>query len=389
MNGVVSRNSITRTFRTEMPLWGAYTSQEESIWTKEGGKFRLKKTIYLRDQKSGLLLEEQLLGSDGERYGSTFYKYDSLNRCIEVSLSDGSKKSMVYDPVTGQIAIQISPQQTEEYTYDLNGQLLAIKTIFPDGSSLSKRIHTDISGRYITEIDERGREKGAKCDLLGRVVEEIHPKIFVDGQIVMPTTLYRYEGMRVIKTLPNRVEEQMLFSSSGKPFEIVYDSGARMLYRYDALGREIETRDILGIALITTYDLYGNILQRCESIGDRIDVVLQKQYDRSRLIEEKTRGTRTSFVYDSYRRASSTVQEDLVTGGKSTALFYYDTQHRVSSTECPEKGVKDLTLYDQFGRTIESSTYTLTNRLLTSKKSLYDSMGRLEKEGILVLHDGT
>ncbi len=376
--------------RSEMPFWGAPLVQEEWVWTPQGGDQLIKKTELIRDAKTGLVTCERLYGTDGIVYASTNFSYDDLGRCVKVLLPDGTKEVRSYDEDTGNLKTVQTPQGTQKYTYDHDDRVIRVKTIYPDGSKTTCHTHYDISGRKVTIIDERGREKTCIRDLLGRIVEEIHPAIIVKGEKLVPKTVYSYAGMEVKKILPNGITEKMQLSSLGKPLKITLSNGATTLYRYDRVGREIERNDPLGVVTRTEYDDFGNVQKVLETVDGIPKVLFEKTYNRTRLLQEKTPGSYTAFQYDSLARISSTVSTDGYTNTSFEIRFLYDSQNRVTHTIHPEKGTQEITSYDRMGRIIEVRAESYPEKsVLSSKKTVYDSLGRISEERALISHDGT
>lgn len=381
----VSRRIIRKFhLKPRAPYFGAISSQEEYIWTAQGGEKLLSKVKYLRDTRSGLTLEEIYSNALGQEIIRVRHRYDEFHRLISTRLPDGSFIKKTYEAATGRVHSESTQLKHEVYSYDHEDRVIGIETTYPDGSKTKSSKYYNRMGREIVTIDERGAERSIQHDIVGRKIKEKDALIIVNGRAVRPETHIQYSGMKVVTTLPDGQSTTEILSSDGNSLQLTLSNNLSRSIRYDKLGREVEKIDFNGIITKSFYDDYGNMIRQEEIVDGVSQELFHKTFYRSTLVQESTLGTITQFFYDSYGRKREERTTDRITGKIEVKKWLYDAQHRVRRVIDESLGTYQVTTYDSMNRITKVSQYSLLDNTLLSKViKTFDSFGRLSSEAAL------
>ncbi|MBE9061400.1 putative Ig domain-containing protein [cf. Phormidesmis sp. LEGE 11477] len=344
-------------------------------------------TAYEYDIRGNRTVETRTVTTEnGTEELVTRWTYDGENRVQTMTDAAGGVTTYEYDDNGNQTAVIDALGNRTEMRYDERGQL--IETIYADGTpdDLSDNTRTidlyDRGGRRRASIDQAGQVTHFVYDAVDRLIETIHPEA---GEtlaqlltaIAPGETLETVDWTQVVYSdlppayLSDNDRIQTEYTKDGRVKASIDERGNRTEYRYDAVGRLIET-------------IYAD--ETPDDLSD--NPTMQVDYDAvgRRLSETDALGRTTSYVYDNVGRVVETIFHD----GSSTQVSYDALGRRESVTDQAGKvteyiydnvgrlaGVRDaegfLTeyRYDELGRLIEAED---ANEQVT--EYTYDKLGR-------------
>lgn len=312
----------------------------------------------------GSALVTRLVDADGH---VTFYKYDELNRQVNIIRNQGSTNDVItpsdavttytYDPVGNRLTETDPVGNTTSYGYDAVNRLIAATNAAGDVTTTTY----DGVGNRISITSPNGNITTNSYDTLDRVIKT------TDGVGTVSTNSYDAVG-----NLTHTVDGNSNITT----------------YTYDGLDRRIAETDPLGHTTTTTYDAVGNRT----NITDRLGHTTSYMYDglNRRTSQTDALGNVTTYTYDPVGN-----QTGVTDPNGHTTSYMYDSLNRRITTTLPDPVPNTITYqYDPVGnltnRTDQrgqvtaysySDLYYLTNRLYqpsgTNDSMTYDLAGRL------------
>ena len=342
------------------------------------------------------------------------YEYDSLDRQIAVTDSNGLRTETVYNDL-GQVSetnvIGNGQTRTTRYEYDSFGNV--IKTTFPDGTFITAEYNDE--GQKIAETNQLGQTRRFEYSETGQLTA-----------VILPGNLryeYAYDalGNQTLIRDPNGHETRFSYDDSGNQltrtlplgfgadgiFGTDDDEAAKNLdnsldftetFEYDNLGRTVKAISFEGIVTTYSYDDYGRLAAQtffenqvaCQAnTPTEVWAYSYDAYGRTIAVSQNGRLTNTTYTSEGYV-ASITTPEGTVSytyddfgrmcsvstdTGEST-VYTYDTIGRLA-TVTSQAGTTTY-CYDVFGNLAKTTTNTSANTKLTSIYE-YDSMNRLTR----------
>lgn len=316
----------------------------------------------------------------------TRWTYDGENRVQTMIDAEGGLTTYEYDANGNQTAMIDALGRRTEMRYDTRGQL--IETILPDETpaDLSDNPRMidlyDRGGRLRASIDQAGRVTHMTYDAVGRLVETIHPAAGETLQQLLDAiapgeTLATVDWSTLVYPddapayLDDNDHVRTEYSEDGRVNASIDERGNRTEYRYDAVGRLVETiyadetpADLSDNPRMSiTYDAGGRRVAETDALGH----TTRYQYDDLGRVTDTIfhDGSRTQVAYDELgRRTSMTDPEGY------TTTYQYDALGRLTGV-LDALGQLTQYRYDELGRLIEAED---ANGQVTAYE--YDRLGR-------------
>ncbi|NEQ42484.1 MAG: tandem-95 repeat protein [Leptolyngbya sp. SIOISBB] len=274
----------------------------------------------------------------------TRWTYDGENRVETMTDAAGGVTTYEYDANGNQTAVIDALGNRTEMRYDDRGQL--IETIFADETpnDLSDNSRTldlyDRGGRLRASIDQAGNVTHYVYDAVDRLIETIHPD---EGEtlqqllnaIAPGETLETVDWTEVVYSdappayLSDNDRVRTEYTQDGRVKASIDERGNRTEYRYDAVGRLIET-------------IYAD--ETPADLSDNPTMTVEYDAVGRRIAETDALGHTTRYEYDTLGRVIETTFHD----GSSTQVSYDAAGRRESVTD--QEGKVTEYLYDNVGR---------------------------------------
>jgi RHS repeat-associated protein len=321
----------------------------------------------------------ELVKSENIREGSFLYAYDSVDRVISRTFSDGIKERFEYDEATRTYKY-ISPSgsiTTTTWSKDDRKQEIV------DSGGNKNIVEYDQNGRILKIIGPAGMISGFEYDKLGRTTA-------IYGCCNDAVQLEYLSDSQLIKTLKNLdgTHQTFEYDANNNLIKIQNSDGSTTRFSYypDGLLKSVEKNFFLEKQL--TYHPNGQIKSVTNGMGERFHF----EYDsRGNLIRETDpSGKMRKWAYDNHNRLVSSVDAK----GAET-LYEYGDANRIIKETGPGKGVTRYD-YDSRGRVItetdpegyktsfhynlDGQLNSVTDHAGNSYKYVYDQPGRLIHE---------
>ena len=293
-----------------------------------------------------------------------YYKYDALNRQIDVVSKVGSTS----DTITSADAVTT-------FTYDPVGNRLTATE--PDGNTMTWTYDAD--NRVIKEVNAAGDTTATTYDGVGNVIGVTEPNLNAI------TNTYDALNRMIQMTDSAGAVSTYSYDNEGNRLSYADGNGNTTTYTYDAVNRLLTTTDPLGKTTTTAYDPVGNPLQMTDRNGN----VTTMTYDaiNRRLSTTDALGNVTQWQYDPVGNLTRMTDADT----HATQYAYDPVNRRITETYADSTtrnytydGVGNvLTRTDQLGQVTDyaySDLYYLTSRTYSSGPNdtfTYDLSGRM------------
>ncbi len=287
------------------------------------------------------------------------YKYDSLGRLIEIRDAENRVTTNNYNSL-GQIIEENHPDTGRTtFEYDLNGNVIKTidalgRVIIYDYDTLNRLEKVDFKGDGIYDIlyfYDNNCNNAKLINSWGRVCKVVD----TSGKTEF---VYDKKGQVLVlkKTISGVVfKTQYNYDSAGNIIQIVYPSGRKINYEYNALSQlnKVLFEDGNSEKVLSEYSY--NPTGTIKDIGYGNSISTQYDYDiRDRL---KTLGTldiyERSYDYDLVGNIMKTYSG--VSSGNLASEFSYDSLYRIKSSSDLISGSIQNFVYDKLGNRISSS----------------------------------
>lgn len=407
-----------------------------------------------RDQYGRKISETQ---HDGKM---TSYEYDILGRMTKQTDAQGHATRFEYSDYPGGCpSCTLSQKPTKityhdgtitEQLYDVEGRLLARSTAVGTANESTTTYGYDNDGNVIAVTDPLGNVTRYNHDSEGRVVSSIEPtgaktvwsydnrgnntaitlptgavtKLAYDDQdrVVQVTgpdgtvTTSSYDGLGNLVREVDAAGNETNYVFDGKLcIKKIYSNGKTESWKYDSIGRMIESVNTDGLVTVTLYDLTSQPLEikkagstqtsitkyaydaigRRTSVTDAAGNVTKWTYDKNGNINSEVRPDNASAYFNYDDRGQKTSSADFMgrvtkytydAPGNLVAMqdangnihrFSYDTMRRLTEIKYPD-GTSETWNYDASGQLTRyttrskqtmDNTYSGSGRLLHSKWS--------------------
>lgn len=285
----------------------------------------------------------------------------------------------------GNLTYVATPSWTQEYKFDLYGNILLNKKTLPSGDSeevvnhydfrnrlirqelfssarLSKMalFSYDLQGNKITEDDGYGNATSFEYDGLNRLVKTISPAVENgQGEKIHPVLTYSYDIFDHITSMvsPKGEMTSTTYNIRGKPLKITYPDLSEESFEYSLDGSLKRWNMKNGCSIVYERDFLGRVTKA--SLLDAQSVLIQDTqaiYSTSNL---KTviapSGVVIDHLYDPSGKQIGQIQH---TADSSVhTICHYDATEQLVSTEewiAPNKEYYTKTIYHQKGSVVES-----------------------------------
>jgi RHS repeat-associated protein len=293
----------------------------------------------------------------------TEYKYDVLNRRIEVKDAQGNITKTAYDKVGNVISATDALNHSINFEYDALDRLIHITDALGNISTRAfDRVgnllgvtdalgHTTTYGydnlnRQISTTDALGQTKLVAYDAVDNLINLTNEL----GQV----TGFTYDALNRLTRITDALghTQTMVYDSESNVRSITDGLGNKTSYDYDALNRQVKVTDAKGGITSTSYDAVGNLAKITDSIGNSTTY----SYDRlDRLITDTNQlGFSLHYTYDGVGNEVEKVDRN---GRKTT--YGYDNLNRNTSENWIGAAGQNLRsigyTYDAAGRLVTES----------------------------------
>ena len=307
------------------------------------------------DRAAGQVVVERVMRDDGGRLAAfvnargyaTRYRYDALDRVIEIVHADGT---------------------SVRFTRSAGGDLARIADA--SGTVLTHRF--DALGRLVQRAAEpapgvRGREERFHYDGLGRLTAAV-----ADGIV----TTRRYDSLsRLVEEAQSGRAIRYAYDAAGNRVRVRYPSGREIERRFDARGRVLEVRD--GDRTIASYRYSGNGRPGVQELAGLLTARFSYEPATNRLSRLTYRSVRGGDLVEGrayrYDARGNPVQSVALRRGEAAGDSYaWDSLDRVVLVRYDVDG-----LSDPDGRFAREVHYALGPSGLWQAKTTRDGSGRV------------
>ncbi len=311
-------------------------------------------------------------GNGGLHVGVTYYKYDGLNRRIQVV----SKQFNTSDDEPP------DPTDAVTYTtYDAVGNVLTVTE--PDGNTTTYVYDAD--NRKTKETNAAGDVTMWNYDGVGNVTSMTAPTTNVttntydaddretqvtDGGGTVVTYTYDAEGHRLTQTDGNGNTTTTTYDAIYRTTRVTDPLGQNTTYAYDPVGNLLSTIDRNGNVTSDTYDAINRRTSMTDALGNTTKYHYDAVGNRTKVTDAN--GHAANYAYDGVNRLIRETDAD----GRSRNYTYDFVGNLTSRTD--QNGVTTnytySDLYFVLQRTYPSSTdtmtYDLSGRMLSATRAL-------------------
>jgi RHS repeat-associated protein len=277
---------------------------------------------------------------------TTTYRYDALNRLIQVVDAVGGVTRRTYDARGNVLAVEDPTGSTTKFAYDRSNRL--VKETRPLGQETGYSY--DAGGNCTRVVDARGRATAFSYDALNRLVVREH-FMAEDPSAPVTTVTFHYDDVGNL---------------------VGYDDGkTTAAYRYDALGRRVEeTVDYGPFALTSAHSYLANGLKESFTAPD--GTVHRYSYDAAGQLLAVSLPGRGDVTYGGHQGG---LPSRIALPGGSVLDYAYDGWMRPVSAILTDPAGEELarTLYEHSpgGRILARSSGS------ERTEYRYDGLGRL------------
>ena len=311
---------------------------------------------------------------------SIYYKYDELDRVIEIVDSDLKCKRYEYDTSGNVVCMTDARDNSTNYEYSPNGNLVYVKDALGHETRYSydrmNRLSVILKGNCSQEvIDAAFGEEWKTANLQNRENKELHITRYernLNGQItrisdaIGVTEEYEYNTMGQVVSHKDADDyvTSYTYQANGEVESISYSDGKSVKMSYDPLKRLTQIEDWLGTTQIE-YDKLGRTIEVTNPEGQKTGYEWGADNQKTALIYPD--GSRLCYEYDSARRLTGLVENN------HRVTYAYDENSRIAEKYLPGS-VKTTYLYNQNGQ-LNSLVHEDKNGILDRYRYQYDNNG--------------
>jgi RHS repeat-associated protein len=265
--------------------------------------------------------EDNLLSTTDPLGNTTAYTYNATRQVLTTTDARGGTTTNAYDAKGNLVSTTDPLGNATAYTYDTRGNVLT-QTVTVGGAAQVTRYQYDAQGRLAKETDALGHETAYTDDRSG-------------NRLTQTTTRTTPAGLETLVTA-------YAYDASGRLVGTTHPDATSTGTVYDALGRQVESRDPLGRRTGYEYDVMGRLVKTTYPDG----TFEEHGYDaEGRRTSSRDRGGRlTRYEYDPLGRLVKTTHPDAAL----TENRYDPAGRLVSTTDA--RGHTTAYEYDAAGR---------------------------------------
>lgn len=314
LQGVTQRKIVRIVPRTEVPGFGLpVVVDEKYLDLTSGSEQLLRTTLNIYDAQARLVSQEFFNGQD-EHVGFVHSLYDAAGRLVRSMDGTGAIESYQYEPNGIQQEVIGSDGQRRSATstrHDLVGRLISKSIRDSQGEELHSSFRYDRLGQLVLTVDPYGNETTYHYDALGRPTQVISPTVLdAADEPYAPRTSRDYDLLdRVVSTTDaGGAVTQTSYNLRGQPLRIVYADGTSESFRYQVDGTLCESRARNGVITRYTRDLLSRVIEK-QLISTDGQVLTSLATHSGFQITSFTdsRGYQTLYSYDGAGRVVSAV----------------------------------------------------------------------------------
>lgn len=273
------------------------------------------------------------------------YKYDSMNRLIEVSGTEKGAKKFTYDVLGNVTSMTDALGNVTKYEYSLSGKLVKVTDALGNYAEYTYDVNDRLIGvNQKGNPEEPPRVTEYKRNLLGQV------ESVIDAIGQKESYKYNKRGELIEKIDKDGYITRYGYTSRGDIQSLQYSDGREVMLSYDALRHLTEVKDWLGITSIKN-DSLGRTTEVIYPDERKVSYSYNSLNQRTEV--EYPDGKRVKYIYDENSRLS-----ELITDNSSSISYLYDEFGRLSEKRLPN-GMNTQYEYDAKG---------LVSRLIHSDK---------------------
>jgi RHS repeat-associated protein len=295
-----------------------------------------------------------------------YYKYDALNRQIDVVRKVGSTSDTItqadavtmntYDPVGNRLTLTEPDGNTKTWTYDADNRVIkevnaagdTTMTAYDGVSNVTSTTEPNLNVVTNTyDALNRITHVADSAGLIATYSYDNEGNRLSHGDGNGNTTLYAYDALnRLVTTTDPLVKTTTTaYDAVGNPLQTTDRNGMVTTMAYDAINRRTSTTDALGHTTQSQYDAVGNLTK----LTDANSHATQRGWDpvNRQITETYADGTVCSYTYDGVGNVLTRTDQI----GQVTHYAYNDLYFLVSRTY---PSSEDMFRYDLSGRMLEA-----------------------------------
>lgn len=227
--------------------------------------------------------------------------YDAAHRFIEISDSDGDRKSYTQD-ARGNLTLEShfdalgTLERQTERRYDALNQLALVR----NGLNEPTRFHRNGNGMPLLQLEPDGAAWQREYDPLMRVVKVTDP---MNGTVEFA---YDGAGRQIRITDPNGLETGETYDGLGNLVQISSPDTGTTTFEYDAAGNRTARTDARGVRSVFGYDALNRMISASYGSGPSA-ILVSYGYDagafgKGQLTSVTSATSHVQYVHDAYKR---------------------------------------------------------------------------------------
>ena len=315
-------------------------------------------------------LGRQIANTDG-RGNTKHAEYNTLGQRSASIDALGNRTTYAYDQFGNLASVTDPLGNAVVYEYDLSG-----RKIYEGGATYPVRYTYDVFGNKTTMMTYRNESLGPDSgDVTTWLYDEasgaMTNKVYADGK--GPTYSYTPDSKLMQRTWARGIVTDYSYDNWGNLTNTVYSDGTPTIsLAYDALGRQIEARDVAGITTFL-YDSFGSLTNETV-IGVAGTNSVDRFYDTfGRDVGYALNATRQSTL--AYDPANGRLATMLAAGSETPFVWSYLTGSDLKSSLAYPNGLVASWAYDANGQLLQVRNATPTNTI-SQYDHIYDPAGR-------------
>ncbi|GGG85239.1 RHS repeat-associated core domain-containing protein [Paenibacillus radicis (ex Gao et al. 2016)] len=271
----------------------------------------------------------------------TQYSYDLLGQLIGVRTPKDEVFSYSYDKLGNMSGITYPGNNRIIKKYDEVGQLIQ----YTDESGANKKMYYDLSGNLSKLIDRKNQTFTYQYDSKNRLLERKGPSETI-------TYTYEADGKRSTMNDKTGVTKYAYDSNTGLLAKKTYPDNKTIQYKYDLRGNKTQITDPFGIVTDYQYDT----VNRLSTVRTNNATTERFQYYKNDQLKSVMHGNDMSSEYG-YKGFDLSSLKHIATNRSTINSFEYTNDANGNVTSRTENGVNYSYTYDSLGRIQSNSQF--------------------------------